>query len=230
MQITSRDNLSPAADDACPATVLQYGKSEKRFRWMRLTVGLAICFSVLYGAWLSRGPFVRMKNSYPRWYGERAEIATPVLPADQIVWRTENWDTTVFKHGRRSPDGRWWIITTDYHFRALGAHIGFDVAAKPVYSIFYNERVRCAPGLRQPPRPPSPPPHLAGNVDVVYAGQIDADDDAHWTIDYELDSRRGTIDGWVLNGGKFRLEARTGPLTRQGLSRTLDASSLKPSE
>jgi hypothetical protein len=58
----------------------------------------------------------------------------------------------------------------------------------------------------------------------VFMGQPDATDPSHFTIDYELNGERGTIDGWLRDGDAFaepvgaaprdtnvELHARTGP-------------------
>jgi hypothetical protein len=43
-----------------------------------------------------------------------------------------------------------------------------------------------------------------------YAGQADPADQSHFTVPYEMDGRRGILDGWWHDGG-FRVNFRDGP-------------------
>ena len=58
----------------------------------------------------------------------------------------------------------------------------------------------------------APPVIDYGNRLRFYAGQPDAADASNFTIDYELDGRPGTIDGWLRNDG-LQLRPREGSLT-----------------
>lgn len=42
-------------------------------------------------------------------------------------------------------------------------------------------------------------------------GQPDPNDRSHFTIVYELDADRGTIDGWLMDDGTVQLKVRDGP-------------------
>lgn len=42
----------------------------------------------------------------------------------------------------------------------------------------------------------------------IFAGQPDQSDATHFTIDYELNGQRSTIDGWLMNDGEVKLEPR----------------------
>lgn len=48
-----------------------------------------------------------------------------------------------------------------------------------------------------------------------YAGQPDSADPSHFTIDYDLDGKRGTIDGRLKDDGTVSLEPREGMRTGQ---------------
>jgi hypothetical protein len=55
----------------------------------------------------------------------------------------------------------------------------------------------------------TPPPIEYGNRLRVFAGQADAKDPSHLTMDYVLDGRAGTIDGWLRAAG-FEMRPRDG--------------------
>jgi hypothetical protein len=46
----------------------------------------------------------------------------------------------------------------------------------------------------------------------LYVGQADPDDRSHFRLPYTLDKRRGTIDGWLVDGGTVAFRVRDGPL------------------
>lgn len=46
-----------------------------------------------------------------------------------------------------------------------------------------------------------------------FAGQPDPNDESHFTIDYEVDGIRNTIDGWLLDDDTVKLEPRPLPTT-----------------
>lgn len=60
---------------------------------------------------------------------------------------------------------------------------------------------------------------VAGYADHVrlYEGRPDPADRSHFTIDYELDGVRGTIDGWLRDDGTLTLLHRDGPAQRDRL-------------
>jgi hypothetical protein len=47
-----------------------------------------------------------------------------------------------------------------------------------------------------------------------YAGQLDAADPSHFTIDYEIDGQRGTIDGRLSDDSSTDITIRDGPASR----------------
>lgn len=49
----------------------------------------------------------------------------------------------------------------------------------------------------------------------LYAGQPDAADESHFTIDYQTPDGRGTIDGWLMHDDTVKLEVRDGPAARR---------------
>jgi hypothetical protein len=65
----------------------------------------------------------------------------------------------------------------------------------------------------------------------IVGAEVDVDDERHFTITYEMNGQRGTIDGWLLSGRAVTLEVRDGPLETPGLpppansSETSDARS-----
>jgi len=48
---------------------------------------------------------------------------------------------------------------------------------------------------------------------TIYAGQPDQADPSHFTIGYRLNDQPGTIDGWLLDSGKVKMQVRDGPAT-----------------
>jgi hypothetical protein len=55
--------------------------------------------------------------------------------------------------------------------------------------------------LREPVAEADIPPVPVGNAMRFFAGQADPNDESHFTIDYELDGRPGTIDGYLWDAG-----------------------------
>jgi hypothetical protein len=49
----------------------------------------------------------------------------------------------------------------------------------------------------------------------IFWGQPDPDHADHFTIGYELNDQRGTIDGWLKDDGQLDLKVRDGPATRR---------------
>lgn len=47
-----------------------------------------------------------------------------------------------------------------------------------------------------------------GDTFRVFAGQPDPDDVSHFTIDYLVNDTRHTVDGWLVDDGMVRIEAR----------------------
>lgn len=47
----------------------------------------------------------------------------------------------------------------------------------------------------------------------LYAGQVDPRDKSHFTIDYVFGTRRGILEGWLLDDERLRFEPREGTLT-----------------
>jgi hypothetical protein len=46
---------------------------------------------------------------------------------------------------------------------------------------------------------------------TFYAGQVDPADDSHFTIDYDIDSNRGVIDGYLNEDLTTTIAIRSGP-------------------
>lgn len=42
-------------------------------------------------------------------------------------------------------------------------------------------------------------------------GQSDSEDPSHFTIEYDMDAAKGTIDGWLMDDGTVELKVRDGP-------------------
>jgi hypothetical protein len=43
---------------------------------------------------------------------------------------------------------------------------------------------------------------------TIYAGQPDPNDASHFTIDYDLNGARHTLDGWVVDANEIKIESR----------------------
>ncbi len=54
------------------------------------------------------------------------------------------------------------------------------------------------------------PEHRLGTL-RLFAGQRDPSDPAHFTLAYELEGQKGTIDGWLQNDKHVNLQIRDGP-------------------
>ena len=44
-----------------------------------------------------------------------------------------------------------------------------------------------------------------------FAGQPDPNDASHFSIDYEVEGEKGTIDGWLQDNDTVKMEVRDGP-------------------
>jgi hypothetical protein len=53
----------------------------------------------------------------------------------------------------------------------------------------------------------------------IFAGQPDGDDGSHFTIVYESQGQRGTIDGWLRDDDTVRMKVRDGPAVRTAPAR-----------
>ena len=116
---------------------------------------------------------------------------------------------TVFLHERRRPDGTRRIV-----FIERCVPIDLDE------TLHFYCRVYQRAGIMGDPPPFKSERVVVGGVfragepvDVlnVFAAQPDAGDASHFTIAYERNGERGTIDGWLTNIDEVRLRVRDGP-------------------
>jgi hypothetical protein len=131
-----------------------------------------------------------------------------------IHWQGYHHQNEVFAHGRRAGNGaeQFVLITIDA--------AGF-VAGK--ISPFTTQVVTWR-GAMRPLRHYYAPTSLgfqfhcpADQPLKLYAGQPDAQDESHFTIEYETPAGKGTIDGWLQPEDRVKLKVRDGPAARPSL-------------
>jgi hypothetical protein len=113
---------------------------------------------------------------------------------------------TVFLHERTSPNGERVLLALDLVFNPF--------SQDRVMSM--GERV-ITPGtaLRSPRQLPSALRGDGAQITIgvgkrlrVFAGQPDPNNASHFTIDYELDGARITLDGWLQDAQTVKIEIR----------------------
>jgi len=128
----------------------------------------------------------------------------------------------LYLHERRSPGGNRRLVAIQF----LGKWAGTDDGRyKPVWTV---NPVVTVPSAARPfsstPQPAPAPANsrfrdpMAGIVWVArpflerrvrfFAGQSDPADPSHFTVGFEADGRKGTIDGWLRDDDKVQLRVR----------------------
>jgi hypothetical protein len=142
-----------------------------------------------------------------------------VGPSNPFAWLGNplmGKNETVFLHERRRPDGTRRIVAIE---RCVLND--FDETLHFTCRVF--QRAGIVSGPREFPAvrvvvggvflangPADTLKVFAAQPDV-FAAQPDARDASHFTIAYERNGERGTIDGWLTNDDKIRLHVRDGP-------------------
>jgi hypothetical protein len=121
------------------------------------------------------------------------------------------WDSLVFVHSRRSPgqaerlvaitvmdDSSTRYATNDRHLLLLWYSIQpGSLFSPPDIRISYNVAMYMQ--------------IHTGSRFHLFAGQPDRSDASHFTIGYEIDGLKGTIDGYMRNTDSVKLQVRDGP-------------------
>jgi hypothetical protein len=217
---------------------LEYAPPEHGLRRV-LTVRRIILVLVLSLLPLLTQPVVRLANHFQSLRAQNAVMAYASSPAQVVyeedsaraaalaAWgqgyvrrgiaaclRPPEWERfglqyaacPAFLHARRAPGGAEWIVTVNLAER--------QTTAEPVL-LFHVDAVRPATLLRGVNGRAAGPQYYSvflGPTDRarVYAGQPDALDATHFTIDVEVNGRRTTLDGWLADGGTVTLTPRAG--------------------
>lgn len=154
--------------------------------------------------------------------------APPDQPASAVpsCWRPFDYyhfQTTAFLHERISPQGRRLLVSINMN--ASSGPYGdpeFDPNPPDRRPVHYLAMGRCAVDTASlvPPNTVAPTDEGAitiglgqANRAVVFNGQPDPDSPSHFTIGYEMDGKRGTIDGWLTDDKYYpvKLKVRDGP-------------------
>lgn len=116
---------------------------------------------------------------------------------------------TVFLHERTTRDGTRCLVGVDVNLlpllntprrcASLGAHL-----IEPG-SAFRNPRLGLSMTRGDGSQIMFDP---AADRLTIYAGQIDPADASHFTIDYDLNGVRHTLDGWLVDATEVKIEAR----------------------
>lgn len=89
--------------------------------------------------------------------------------------------------------------------------VWFDrMKVRPTSDPSRSVHVRCVPAAKEDA---NALPVFGCKPLRLYAGQVDPRDKSHFTIDYVFGTRRGILDGWLLDDERLRFEPRDGTLT-----------------
>lgn len=103
---------------------------------------------------------------------------------------------TLFLHEMRSGHGEKRLVTVDlvgYTFLTWDPYLATSRRVFQPAALFRPEdEVSSSTGAIFSGLPPKTPHRL-----LVYAGQIDPNDPTHFTIEFDVDGKRGVIDGWL---------------------------------
>lgn len=182
-------------------------------------------------------PGLRIPHPAVRWEGP-AEL-------EQLVGSLDlpRHGATAFLHERRTPSGRrvivWAAVETgrdvssvqsgDTRHVTVGADrrlVTWLVHAQPsprdawrhVLSVHQPDERKLKLSFDPGPKPGDMPPGVVTQrspVMRVLAGRADPKDATHFELEYTIDGRPGTIDGWVREDGRLRIEPRQGVKTVQ---------------
>jgi hypothetical protein len=145
----------------------------------------------------------------PSQWSNAARSATPSLRVH---------GATVFMHERTAADGHSRLVVLQYSPTTL----------VPAFSPYTDLKITLLEASRlhgtlaeiepdaEPPRKLLAHDLNASTRDLrIFAGQADGDDRSHFTIEYELNGQRGTLDGWLENDDTINIKLRSGPATRR---------------
>ena len=122
-----------------------------------------------------------------------------------IGQQIQTWGT-LFLHERTTPTSKRKLL------------VGVDIAGwsrgGPLVLFARCRTIAPAAPMRLPveEKVDHPSVHLAQAEGTLrlFAGQLDATDESHFTIDYAIGDQKGIIDGWVKDDGRVVLEKREG--------------------
>jgi hypothetical protein len=126
------------------------------------------------------------------------------------------WVSMAFVHGRTTPSGRRRLVVLGYQFEGQILHSG--TLTGRVMRIYGSGKVPATllPGSEvqgyahnRLVLPLQPSDQLR-----LFWGQPDPDHADHFTVGYDLNGQRGTIDGWLKDDGQLDLKVRDGPATK----------------
>jgi hypothetical protein len=114
------------------------------------------------------------------------------------------FDTPIFLHHMRRPDGRDCMIY--YGLQPDRSHPAFPfVFAFTSYDQWGRGEYRASQELQYPAFPVALPEQSHWKF---FAGQPDANDPSHFTFDFVLDGQRHTCDAWLNNSGNLIVSPR----------------------
>jgi hypothetical protein len=127
------------------------------------------------------------------------QVAVDAVPADRIWAPDQVGSPIIFRHRRVRPDGVERLIWVEVpRFEPKSAAIVCSVF--PFHRFWDTSHQGSLVSSR------------SFNVDKLFGGQPDPNDESHFTIAYESNGEKGTIDGWLMNDDTVKLEVRDGPL------------------
>ena len=128
-------------------------------------------------------------------------------------------DALLFLGERQTPSGKTRIVGVvrpelDRSHECFVSTIkGFAIA--PV-GIFGSAELRVTART-----PENAEPMFLGQKDTMrfFAGQLDSWDKSHWIMQYELNGKRGSIDGWLQDDERVIIKLKDGPASRRPAAR-----------
>jgi hypothetical protein len=108
---------------------------------------------------------------------------------------------TAFLHERASPDGGRRLVAVDLFGGGAGGSISLlATVIEPAAGAGAIATITRGDGQTIALAP--------GDKLRVFAGQPDPNDASHFTIDYDLNGVRHTLDGWVVDDSEIKIESR----------------------
>jgi hypothetical protein len=156
---------------------------------------------------LASGKYISTHPSFG-WQRTSPVALLPIREFDNYAVGGRQAAPVVFLHERTSPAGHQGLVVVQFGRFSLD----------PLNRIFffaYLDQIGVAGNASRSLGRSLEMLRLPGEKVTIYAGQADAKDSSHFTIDYLLNSRRETIDGWLNDDNSVYLIPRCGSIIWQ---------------
>ncbi|MDB5356793.1 MAG: hypothetical protein JWN24_3246 [Phycisphaerales bacterium] len=202
----------------------QWGARRRR-RMLLTGVAIIVVLSVLHNRWLTplwhRAQVLYWQRQCMKYSAPPEAVVyaqgVPDHPRSGLWPLPEPWKRlgyqwscgTVFLHARSKPSGGERLVALDL--------VPFENgAASPGSTSPQLQAMTLNPGKSDGPKDAGDFYDLGMPLEPdcpvrFFAGQPDPNDRAHFTVGYEINGQKGTIDGWLRNDETVKLDVRDGP-------------------